>query len=150
MSLYKKIIDDAKEAMVKKEELRLNVLKGLKAAFMNEMLAKKTSTPELGDEETLNVVRRAVKQRRDSIEQFGKGGRKDLVDSEMAELKILEAYLPAMMSEADIKKVAEKKKAELGFSDKTKAGMLMSAIMKDLKGKADGTDVKRIVEEILN
>jgi uncharacterized protein YqeY len=117
---------------------------------MNEMLAKKTSTPELGDEETLNVVRRAVKQRRDSIEQFGKGGRKDLVDSEMAELKILEAYLPAMMSEADIKKVAEKKKAELGFSDKTKAGMLMSAIMKDLKGKADGTDVKRIVEEILN
>lgn len=150
MTLHAKIVADAKQAMIKKEEIRLTVLKGVKATFTNELLAKKgVPQTELSDEDALAVIRRLVKQRKDSIEQFEKGGRKDLADAEAAELKILDAYMPAMMTEADIKKVAEKKKAELNISDKAKSGMLMATIMKELKGKADGSAVKKVVEELL-
>jgi len=72
----------------------------------------------------------------------------DLVENEQTELKILETFLPKMMSKEEIKKIAEAKKAELGITDKAKAGMLMSGIMKELKGKADGSDVKAVVEEL--
>ena len=151
MSLHKKIIEDAKQAMMKKEEPRLTVLKGVKATFTNELLSKKGAPQtELPDEEALASVRRLVKQRKDSIEQFTKGGRKDLAESESAELKILEIYLPSQMSEADVKKVVEKKRAELGVTDKTKSGMLMSAVMKELKGKDDGAVVKKIVDELFS
>ncbi|NQV88486.1 MAG: GatB/YqeY domain-containing protein, partial [Parcubacteria group bacterium] len=95
-----------------------------------------------------DIIRRAVKQRKDSIEQFKKGGREDLVKSEESELIILQTYLPQMMSVDEIKKVVETKKTELGITDKSKVGLLMSAIMKELKGKADGGDVKKIVEEL--
>jgi uncharacterized protein YqeY len=72
-----------------------------------------------------------------------------LAKSEEAELKILEVYLPEMMSEADVRKVADRKKEELGITDKAKSGMLMSAIMKELKGKADGAVVKKVVDELI-
>ncbi len=150
MSLYKQIIEDAKQAMIKKEEPRLTVIKGVKATFANELLSKKGAPQtELNDEDALAILRRLVKQRKDSIEQFGKGGRQDLVDNEQAELEILEKYLPAQMNESEVTKIAEKKKTELGITDKKKTGVLMSAIMKELKGKADGAMVKKVVEEIL-
>lgn len=149
MSIHKQIFEDAKQAMLKKEEDRLTVLKGVKAAFINELLAKKGPVvKELNDDEALAVIRRLVKQRKDSIDLFTKGGRKDLAASEASELKILETYLPAMIGEEDVKKIVEKKKTELKVTDKTKSGMLMSAIMKELKGKVDGVVVKKIVDEL--
>ena len=151
MSIYKQILEDAKGAMLKKEELRLMVLKGVKAAFTNELLVKKGPVnQELSDEDALAVIRRLVKQRKDSIDLFTKGARKDLADNEAKELKILEVYLPAQMSEADVKKVAEKKKAELNIADKSKSGMLMSAVMKELKGKADGSVVKKVIDQLFS
>lgn len=151
MALHKQIMEDAKEAMLKKEELRLMVLKGVKAAFANELLAKKGSVAkELSDEEAFLILRRLVKQRKDSIEQFEKGGRKDLVENETAELEILEKYLPAMMGGEEIKKIVKNKIKKLGIADKTKSGILMSAVMKELKGKADGMAVKKAVDELLN
>lgn len=151
MSIYKQIFEDAKGAMLKKEGMKLTVLKGVKAAFTNELLAKKGPVnQELSDDDALAVIRRLVKQRKDSIDLFTKGGRKDLADVEASELKILEVYLPAQMDDAEIEKIAKKKKVELKVTDKTKAGMLMSAIMKDLKGKADGGAVKKIVDELLS
>jgi uncharacterized protein YqeY len=105
---------------------------------------------EDADEEALAVVKRLVKQRKDSIEQFKKGNREDLVKVEEAELKILEVYLPQMMSKDEILKIAQKKKVELGITDKTKSNMLMSGLMKDLKGKADGADVKAVVEQLFS
>lgn len=149
MSLHKQIIEDAKQAMLKKDEPRLTVLKGVKATFTNELLAKKGKPQtELSDEEALQILRRLVKQRKDSIEQFGKGGRQDLVKDETAELKILEAYLPSQMSEVDIRKITQRKMKELGISDKAKIGMLTGAVMKELKGNADGAVVKKIIEEL--
>ena len=89
-----------------------------------------------------------VKQRKDSIEQFKKGGREDLVREEEAQLKILETYLPEMMSREEIEKITKAKKEELGIVDKSKQGQLMSALMKELKGKADGIIVKEVVDSL--
>src|SRR3989338_7350954 len=88
-------------------------------------------------------------QSKDSIEQFTKGGREDLVESEKAELTILETYLPAQMSREEVMKIAQAKMTELGITDVSKKGMFMWALMKELKGKADGDVVKSVVDQLL-
>ncbi len=148
MGIHKDIIEEAKKAMLAKESVRLDVLKDIKAAFMNALLAKKGPVEEeLPDTEAFLILRRLVNQRKDSIEQFQKGGRIDLVKKEQAELKVLENYLPPLMNESEIKKVVEKK-AKKFKGDKTKIGQLMAEIMKDLKGKADGAIVKKVVDQM--
>jgi len=147
--IHKEIKEKVKEAMLAKDQVRLLVLRNMLSAFTNELVTKKRMpNEELSDEDAIAVIRRLTKQRKDSIEQFTKGGRTDLVENEQAELKILETFLPQMMSKEEIKKIAEAKKTELGITDKAKSGMLMSGIMKELKGKADGNDVKAVVEEL--
>lgn len=149
MNLQTKIKDQIKEAMLAKDTVRLSVLRGMSAAFTNELVAKgKKPQDELSDEDCISVVRRLSKQRKDSIEQFEKGGRADLADNEKAELAILETYLPQMMSRDEILKVAETKKAELGITDKTKLGVFTGAVMKELKGKADGSVVKEVIDSL--
>ena len=96
----------------------------------------------------MNVIRRAVKQRKDSIEQFTKGRREDLADNERSELQVLETYLPKMMSPEEVIKIAKSKMVELNVTDKSKVGQLMGALMKELKGKADGETVKSAVDEL--
>lgn len=147
--MQEKIKNDMKSAMLAKDETRVMVLRGLMAAFTNELVAKKKKPQDpLTDEEALAVISRAVKQRKDSIEQFQKGGRPELAENEQKELKIIEEYMPKLMSREEIKTIALKKKEEMGITDKSKSGMFMGTLMKELKGKADGGDVKAIVEEI--
>lgn len=137
------------EALKAKEELRLSVLRGLMTAFTNELVATKRKPDEaLPDEDALKVIKRAVKQREDSVEQFTKGGREELAKKEAEELKILKTYLPETMSKDAILKIAEAKKKELGIEDKSKMGLLMGAVMKETKGEADGKDVKEVVESL--
>lgn len=152
MSLQKDIHSKIKEAMVARDTVRLTVLRGLTSAFVNELVAKgKKPDSELTDDEALAVIKRAVKQRKDSIDQFTKGNRLDLVATETAELKILDTFLPQMMSKEEIKKVALAKKAELNVTaDKAGMGKFMGLLMKEFKGKADGTDVKEVVESLFN
>ena len=127
-----------------KDAVRLTTLRGLVSAFTNELVATQRKPQDfLTDEEVLAVIKRNVKQRKDSIQQFTDGGRADLAESEQSELSILEKFLPQMMSRDEIKKVVEAKKAELG---EVNQGLLMKAIMTDLKGKADGADVKAVVD----
>ena len=150
MSLHQQIKEQIKEAMKSKDAVRLGVVRGIVATCTNELVSlKQKPDEELSDEEVLNVIRRQVKQRKDSIEQFTNGGRNDLAESEKSELDILETYLPAQMSEDEVMSFAKAKMTKLGISDKTKSGMLMSAIMKDLKGKADGAMVKSAVDSLL-
>jgi uncharacterized protein len=150
MSLAQQIKDEMKEAMKSKDADRLTVLRGLISGFTNELVASgKTPQDEVSDELAMNVIKRASKQRKDAIEQFEKGGRNDLADKEKLELKIIEAYLPQMMSEESIKEIVLKKKAELNISDKSGIGQLMGAVMKETKGQADGNVVKKVVEESL-
>ena len=151
MSLQTQIKEEIKATMIAKNTVKLGVVRGLVAAFTNELVAtKRMPTDELTDEEVSNVIRRAVKQRKDSIEQFEKVGRPELAESEKAELAVLEKYLPAQMSREEVMAVAKAKMAELGVIDKSKAGMLMGTLMKELKGKVDGDTVKSVVDELLN
>lgn len=150
MGLQIQIKESIKDAMKAKDQVKLCVVKGLSAAFINELVTlKRMPQDELSDEEALTVIRRAVKQRKDSIEQFTAGGRPELADSEKAELVVLETYLPAQMSKEDVMKVAQAKMTEMGVTDKSKAGMFMGALMKDLKGKVDGDVVKEVVDSLL-
>ncbi len=145
--LQEQIKNGIKEAMLARDEVRLRTLRGMSAAFTNELVAKgKKPSEMLTDEEVLTVIAKLAKQRKDSIEQFQKGGRQDLVDSETSELKILETYLPKMMDKSEVAKLARQKKEELGVTDPGKKGLLMSALMKDLKGRADGAVVKEAVD----
>ncbi len=150
MTLHQQIKDQIKEALKNKDAVRLGVVRGLVSTFTNELVSlKRTPQDELSDEEVLNVIRRAVKQRKDSIQQFVDGGRPDLAKTEKIELAVLETYLPAQMSREEVLAVAQKKMTDLGITDKTKAGLFMGALMKDLKGKADGDVVKSVVDELL-
>ncbi|MFA6397378.1 MAG: GatB/YqeY domain-containing protein [Candidatus Paceibacterota bacterium] len=149
--LHQQIRDEIKDAMIKKESLRLEVLRNILSSFTNELVAKKRKpSEELSDEEAIPVISRLVKQRKDSIEQFTKGNREDLAEKERDELPYLEKYLPEMMNRDEVEKIIKAKKEELGITDKSKAGMLMAGVMKDLKGKADGQIIKEIVDALLN
>lgn len=149
MSLHEEIKNSIKDAMKAKDTVRLEVMRGLVTAFTNDLVAKgRTPQEMLSDEDALAVITRMAKQRKDSIEQFTKGGRMDLVEEEKPQLAILETYLPTLMSAEEVLVVARAKQAELALTDPTKKGMLMSAIMKDLKGKADGMVVKEAVDSL--
>ncbi len=147
MKINDKIRGDLKKSMVERDQLKSNTLKGLLASFTNELVAKGRKPQEVLDEnDCFAVIKRAVKQRKDSIEQFQKGGRADLALQEEKELEILKQYLPAEIGVDEIRKVALAKKEELGITDKSKIGILIGAVMKELKGQADGGEVKKIVE----
>ena len=138
------------EAMKAREATKLSVLRGLLSSFTNENVSKKRKPDEeLSDEEAMSVISRAVKQRKDSIEQFEKGGRTDLRDAEKAELAILETYLPQQMSREEVfAYVKEKFTVQSSAFDKSKPGQFMGIIMKELKGRADGMIVKEAVDAL--
>lgn len=148
MSLHQTIKAHTKEAMIAKDQTKTLALRAVSAEIQKELIAKGSAATEGTDEETLAVIKRLVKQRKDSIDQFTKGGRPELAADEQAELAILSAYLPASMPKDEIRKVAEAKKAELGVTDKTGAGKLIGAISKELKGKAEGSDIKEVVDSL--
>jgi len=148
MSLHQTIKDEVKKSMIARDELRTMTLRGVLAAFTNELLAKKLVGDVLDDNDALAVVKRLVKQRRDSIDQFTKGGRPELAEAEMKELTILNAFLPATMPKDEIQKVAVAMKAKLNVVDKSGAGKLIGAISKELKGKAEGSDIKEVVDSL--
>jgi uncharacterized protein len=145
--LQTQIKEKIKTAMKARNELELSVLRGLSAAFVNELVAsKRIPSDTLADDEAFAVIKKQAKQRKDSIEQFKAGGRDELAQKEQKEFEILSAYLPKEMSKDEVEKIAIVKKEELGITDKSKIGILIGAIMKETKGKIDGAVVKEIVE----
>ena len=149
MTLHEQIKGEIKTAMLAKDAVRLSVVRGMLASFTNELVATgKTPQDILDDAGVLKVIKRLSNQRKDSIEQFEKGGRPELAANEKAELAILDIYLPTLMSREEIMVVALAKKDALGVTDKAKSGQLTGAIMKDLAGKADGGDVKAVVDAL--
>jgi uncharacterized protein YqeY len=150
MTLQEQVRADMVQAMKAKEEVRLSVLRGILTMFMQELTAtKRTPQDTLGDEEALAVIIRARKQREDSAEQFRAGGRPELAEKEEREAELLAIYLPAQLTDEDVRQIVTQKKAELGITDKRDMGKLMSALMPELKGRADGALVKKIVDELL-
>ena len=145
--IQNQIKSEIQTAMRARDQLKLDTLRGLAAGFVNELVAtKRKPDEEIPDEDALTVIRREVKKRKEATEAFRSGNRPELAEKEEKERVILEAYLPAMMSQDDIRKVAEAKKAELGVTDKKEAGKLMGIVMKELKGRANGEDVKVVID----
>lgn len=151
MSLQTDIKQASIEALKAKDEMRLQVLRAISTSITNELVAqKKKPDAELSDDEVLAVIKRESKKRKDAFEQFSNAGRTDLASVEQAELEILEEYLPEMMSIDQIKGIAEQKVAELGLSDASDKGKLMAALMQELRGTAEGGDVKKVVDDLLS
>ena len=147
--LHEQIKNSIKDAMLAKNTVLLETLRSMVAGFTNELVSKNRKPSEfLVDADVLAVITRLSKQRKDSIDQYKKGNREDLVKEEEAQLAILETYLPKLMEKSEIEKIAKNKKEELAITDATKKGILMQALMKDLKGKADGMIVKEVVDSL--
>ena len=149
MTLHESLPEALKTAMKAKDLVKLSTIRSIMTACTNELVAtSRTPQDHLTDEQTLTVIKRLAKQRKESIVQYEAAGRNDLSEPEKAELAILEAYLPSLMTQEQILPIAEAKKVELGIDDKTKMGMLVGAVMKELAGKADGGDVREVIESL--
>jgi len=143
------IKNEIKTAMKEKNTVKLNTLRSLSAAFTNELVTQRMAPDSpVSDDIALKIIKRVVRQHKDSIEQFAKGGRSDLVESEQAELAFLEPYLPATISKEAILPIAQAKKAELGITDKSNIGKLLGAVMKEVGETANGADVRAVVESL--
>jgi uncharacterized protein len=151
MSLKDRISDEIKTAMKAKAKLRLETVRGIKKVILekeSEIRAK--GREELTEEEELAIVMQLAKQRRDSIEQFTNAGRSELADKEAQELIILEEYLPAQLSDADIEAAVDEAIAQTGATSVRDMGKVMGPVMQKLKGQADGTKVQAIVKTKLS
>ena len=149
--LHESIKKSIPEALKAHDEVRLRTLRNIITTLTNEAVAKKQKPDSfLDDESVLAVIKRLANQRKDSIEQFEKAGRSDLVGTEQEELVVLESYLPQMMSQDEIRPIVEAKITELGIFGKQEIGKLTGMVMKDLKGKAEGSDVKAVMDALLS
>ena len=148
MTLEERLDADLKEAMRSRDSVRLLAIRAVKTAITETKVAG-TEQRALTDEDVLRILQKQVKQRRDSVVEFTKGNRPDLVEKEQAEIAVLEKYLPQQMSEAEVRGHAEKVIAELGVSDMKGLGPVMKRMTADLRGLADGQIVNRVVRELL-
>lgn len=147
--LKEKITSDMKESMKAGDAVRLGVLRMLVSVMNNAKIEKRVKTgkdEDLVDDEIMTIIGREAKKRKESILVFESGGRTDLADGEKAELKILEGYLPAQMSESEIKSVLEKM---VSVAPVKEFGVIMKEASKELRGKADGSFISKILKEIL-
>lgn len=151
MTIHETLKASIPDAMRAKDEVRLRTVRSLVTAMTNEVVAKKRKPEEfLTDEEALVVLKRAANQRKDSISQFEAADRDDLALPEKEELVVIESFLPVLMSREEIESVAREKMEAMGVSGKQDAGRFMGALMQDLKGRADGGDVKAVVDSLLS
>jgi uncharacterized protein YqeY len=146
MNLKEQLSEDMKAAMRAREEVRLSAIRMLRAAIKNKEIEV---GHELADDEILRVIQGMVKQRRDSIEAFEKGGRQDLVDREAREIGTLEAYLPPAASEADVERAVREAIAATGAAGPKDMGAVMKEAMKRLGGAADGKRVNEAARRLL-
>jgi uncharacterized protein YqeY len=147
MATKEQIDTDLRNSMRRGDKLRTDTLRGLKSAIK---YAEIEAGDELDEPDLVGVIAKQAKQRRDSIDEFEKAGRTDLVEQEAAELAIIEQYLPAQMSEAEIRDKAQTVIAELGVTDTKGTGLVMKQMMAELKGQADGKLVSDIVRQLLS
>ena len=147
MSLSERVRSDLTKAMKADDKVRVSTLRMLLAELHNEEIELGR---QLRDEDAGRIVRKAVRQRQESIKEFSRGGRDDLVKAEEQELAVLREYSPKMMEEEVIEQYADEAIAEVGASESKDLGRVMAALMPKLSGKADGAIVNRIVREKLS
>jgi uncharacterized protein YqeY len=148
MSLEERLDADLKDAIRRGQETRKLAIRSAKTAIMMAKVAGEEART-LTDDEVLAIIARQVKQRRDSITEFAKGGRQDLIDQEQAEIDVLAVYLPAQMDEAAVRARAQAVIEELGVTDVKGVGPVMKRLTAELRGQADGQVINRVVRELL-
>jgi len=146
MSLKDKLTEDLKQALRQKDERRKSAIRLAMAAIRNAEIEKRR---ELDDGELLQIIAKEVKQRRDSIAEFAKAGRQDLIDQEKAELEVLLAYLPRQMTREEIEEAARRVIQEVGATGLSQMGEVMRRLMPQVKGRADGRLVSEVVRALL-
>lgn len=145
--IYDKIKTDLKEAMKSGNTEKRDVLRMIDSMIKNVEIEKGKREEGLSDEEIVEVVMRAVKQRKDSASQYEAGGRPELAEKEQKEIEILSGYLPTQLTEEEIAKIVKEEMAGLEKASGSDMGKIMGSIMGKLKGKADGNIVRKIVED---
>ncbi|KAB7670079.1 GatB/YqeY domain-containing protein [Bacillus sp. B1-b2] len=147
MSLLERLNNDMKQAMKNKEKDKLVVIRMIKASLQNEGIKLGS---DLSEEDELSVLSREVKQRKDSLHEFEKAGRIDLVDKVRAELQHVEIYMPEQLSEEKLSEIVKETISETGATSKKEMGKVMAALMPKVKGKADGSLVNKLVQQHLS
>lgn len=148
MSLLERLNNDMKQAMKNKEKDKLNVIRMIKASLQNEAI--RAGNSELSEEQELTVLSRELKQRKDSLHEFDKAGRADLVDKLRTELTFVNLYMPKQLTEEELSEIVKEAMAETGAISKADMGKVMAAIMPKVKGKADGSLVNKLVQQHLS
>ena len=148
-TLNEQIMNDLKEAMKQKDQSAMTTLRALKSAIKYAAIEKVGADGELPDIDAIAVVRKQIKQRRDSVDQFTAGGRPDLAATESAEITVLERYLPAALSTAETEALVASVIAELGASSKQDMGRVMKALQDRSAGRADGKILSQLVAKAL-
>ena len=147
MNLPDLISSDIKKAMLAREVDKLAALRAVKAAIMLE--ASKDGSASVSDDISLTIIKRLVKQRRDSAEIYLNENRQDLADDELKQLKHLETYLPEQLSSSEVEKIVKKIIIELGASSMSGMGRVMGKVISQLNGKADGKLISNVVKNLL-
>lgn len=149
MSIFDSVSNGIKEAMLSKDKVRLEALRAIKKEFIEAKTAKGASG-ELTDEAAMKILAKMVKQRKESAEIFVSNNRSDLADANLAEAAIIEEFLPARMSEAELEEALKEIIARLGATSPQQMGMVMGAATKQLAGRADGRAISVKVKELLS
>jgi hypothetical protein len=149
MTMKEKIIDDLKKAMKSGDKVRLETLRSLRAALMEKEIERRGNGQPVTPEDEIGVISGAAKKRKESIEQFAKGGRQDLVDMETVELGIIQEYLPRQLSRDEVIATVQQIVTETGASSAADFAKVMPLAMKELKGKAEGKLVQEVVRALL-
>lgn len=147
MSISERLSDDLKKALKAGDRETLSVIRMIKAAVKNREIDKGAA---LTDDDFNGVLMSLVRQRKESIEQFSKGGRQDLVEKETRELSVLQSYLPQQLSEEELKAVVKNAAEETGANDLKDMGRVMRLVMERVKGRADGRLVSELVKKVLS
>lgn len=148
MGLMERISEDLKHAMKIGDKLRLETLRSLRAQLQEKEIAKR-GHGGITEEDEVGVLKSAVKNRKESIEMFERGGRQDLVEQETRELEIIHTYLPKQLSSGELELIVGRIIEDLGAASSKEFGKVMGVAMRDLKGKADGKLVQEIVKKKL-
>lgn len=146
MSLKEQLTADMKEAMKSHDKDRLAVIRMVRGAIRQQEI---DGQKELGDEDVIAVMSKEIKMRRDSIEEFKKGGREDLIAKTQAEIDVLMPYMPAQLSEDEVRELVKAAVAETGAATPKDMGKVMGVLMPKVKGRADGKLVNTLVRSML-
>ena len=148
MSLFEQVSEDIKKAMLAKDKVALDALRGIKKEFLEAKTAKGTDG-ELHDDRALQILQKLVKQRKESAEMYTAANRPELAEEEMAQCAVIERYLPAMMSESELVEALKAIIAQVGAAGPQDMGKVMGVATKQLAGKAEGRVISAKVRELL-